>query len=236
MWYRNTFNKTALRKHSLNVDLHIHALEDPQSNMDAYYQAQYIHINDILSSAIIKGLDIIGIVSRHSFQPGLIANQIISEKNYDIIALGGVETDTNDGYHIIIYNAKTVPNNNESYERISERAHKEGGVVMVIQPSRRNVQKMNKMVGTEKAPDFIEMFNDITQGGYSKAFVDTSPSSDFQIVMNSASRNARDLDKSVMMTRIPRKKLIEKGVIGEEEGVDFTPSYLREENRGLLYS
>ena len=236
MWYKKSFLKFALRKHQLNTDLHIHSLEDSQTKGDLPQEYQYKHLLDILGSAILKGLDIIGIVSRHSFWPGELAKQIVRDNNYDIYVLSGKEVKIKDGFHVVVFNAKTLPNENESFEKICERAHKEGGIVMVIQPSRRQVQKLNKLLKKDKkkTTDFIEIFNDVTQGGYSKSFVDTGPDPGFQIVMNSAARNFQDLDKSVMMSRIPRDFFVKHGIIDKDTGVNFEPNYLRNENNGVI--
>jgi hypothetical protein len=219
--------KIALRKHSLNADLHIHALEDPQTGMDMPPEVQERHLIDICGSAILKGLDIIGIVSRNSYEPGELCKKIIQEKNYDLVCLSGIEIKSAEGLQVIVYNSKKIPQPGQIIEKICRIAHKNGGVVMAIQPSRRNVQKLNKLTEGTTAPDFIEIFNDITQGGYSKSFVDTSPNPQYQLLMNSASRNARDLDKSIMMSRIPRRLLIKKGILSEDQGVNYQPSYLQ---------
>ena len=230
-WYSQHMMKLALRKSSLNTDLHIHALDDPNTGMNAPNDVQYRHLLDILGSAILKGLDIIGIVSRNSYNPGILCKQIIQEKGYDIICLAGVEVESLEDIHIIIYDSNVLPKPGISIEQICRIAHKNGGIVMAIQPSRRNVQKLNNLVNTNSAPDFIEIFNDITQGGYSKSFVDTSPHPDFQLMMNSAARNARDLDKSMMVSRISRKFLVEKGILTDDEGVNFTPGYLQRQEQ-----
>lgn len=225
MWYG--MHKFALRKHALNADLHVHALDDAQTGQDAPEEAQRPHLLDILGSAMLKGLDVVGIVSRNNYWPGMLAKQIAKEKSFDISCFAGVETESSEGIHCVVYEAKSLPVHGESLKAICRRAHSEGGVVMVIQPSRRNTQRMNHMAGSDDAPDFIEIFNDTTLGGYSKAFVDTGPAEDFLLLMNSAARNARDLDESKMMSKIPRKVLVDRGVLTEDEGVDYEPPYLR---------
>ena len=233
-WYRMAKRRViALRKHNLNADLHIHSFEDPSSLQEGDAVSQRTHLQNICASAVLKGLDLIGIVSHSGFQPGLICKQIIKEKRYDLICLAGVEVSTSEGTNMIVFDAKTVPQNGDGFENICKRAHDEGGVVMAIQPNKRNMQKMNKVVGQPTAPDFIEVFNDITKGGYTNSFIDTSPDPEFQLMMDSASRNAGDLDKSVMMTSIPRTFLVERGVLGENDGVDYIPPYLQgiEENK-----
>jgi len=229
-WFSQSMLKYALRKHSLNADLHIHALEDPSTGMDADTDIQTRHLTDIIGSAILKGLDIIGIVSRNSMQPGYLAKQLIQQKNYDVFCLSGVEVETQEGVHMVVFDSKRVPPSGLSIEQTCMITHKNGGLVMAIQPNRRNIQRLNKLVGTDSAPDFIEIFNDVTQGGYNKSFVDTSADSEFQLLMNSAARNAKDLDKSMMTTRVPRKFLVEKGILQPEQGVDYKPPYLQQPN------
>jgi hypothetical protein len=229
MWYPR-MTREAIRKHALNADLHIHSLDDAQTGQDAAEEVQRPHLLDILGSAIVKGLDIVGIVSRNNFWPGQLAGQIAKERSYDITCLAGVEAKSAEGVHCIVYNATTVPTQGEPLTNICRRAHREGGIVMAIQPSRRNTQRMNHVAGSEAAPDMIEIFNDQTLGGYSKAFVDTGPDEAFLLVMNSAARNARDLDESKMMSKIPRKFLVERNILGDEEGVDYTPPYLRRQD------
>jgi len=229
-WFSQSMLKYALRKHSLNADLHIHALEDPSTGMDVDPALQARHLTDIIGSAILKGLDIIGIVSRNSMQPGYLAKQLIQQKNYDIFCLAGVEIHTQEGVHMVVFNSKRVPSSGLSIEQTCMITHRNGGIIMAIQPNRRNIQRLNKLVRTDSAPDFIEIFNDVTQGGYSKSFVDTSADPDFQLLMNSAARNAKDLDKSMIMTRVPRKFLVEKGVLQPEQGVGYKPPYLQQPN------
>lgn len=237
MWYSNYMKKLALRKNMLNVDLHIHALEDPNTGLDASYEYQYKHLIDILGSAILKGLDIIGIVSRYSDEPGEICSEIIKEKNYDIVNLSGIENKSSEGINVIIFNFNYLPKQKLSIERLCRLTHKEGGLVMAIQPSIRQVQIMNKLIGSSGAPDFIEIFNNVSQGGYSKSFVDTDPAPEFHLVMNSAARNAKDLDNSLLVSRIPRKFFVDKGILDQNQLVDFVPNYLNkynESNKGII--
>lgn len=228
-WYRssNKNKRFALRKHNLNVDLHIHAMEDPETGAMSDPATQRMHLQSICGSAILKGLDVIGIVSHNSFEPGNICKQIIQEKGYDLICLSGIEVTSAEGVNLVVFNSQTPPKNGDGFEAICQSAHSEGGVVLAIQPNKRNMQKMNKIVNQPTAPDFIEIFNDITKGGYTNSFIDASPDPEFQLTMNSASRNASELDTSVMMTSIPRDFLVDKGVIFDEQGVDYVPPYLQ---------
>lgn len=233
-WYRIAKREIlALRKNDLNADLHIHTYEDPSTGQEGDVVTQRMHLQSVCASAILKGIDIIGIVSHTSFQPGLICRQIIQEKGYDLACLAGVEIATAEGMNMIVFNAQTVPWNGDGFENICQRAHAEGGSILAIQPNKSNMKKMNKIVGQPTAPDFIEIFNDITGGGYSNAFIDIGPAPGFQLLMNSASKNASDLDKSVMITKIPRKFLVDRGIVAEDEGIDYVPPYLQGIEEGV---
>ena len=219
--------RTALRKHNLTADFHIHSCEDPSTEQEVDARFQRPHLKSVCSSAIMKGLDLIGIVSRINYDPGIMCKQIIAESGYDLVCLAGVEVETQEGLNLVVYDARSIPQNGISFQDVCRQAHQEGGVTMAIQPNRRNMQKMNSIVGTPDAPDFIEIFNDVTKGGYSNAFVDFEPDPEFQLLMNSAARNASEIDNSVMMTSIPRKTLIELGIVSEETGTNYIPPYLK---------
>ena len=216
----------ALRKHNLNADLHIHCLENPEAGTEGDLNQQAIYLRSICGAAVMKGLDIIGIVSHFSFEPGNICQHIIGEHDYDLHVMAGVEIKTAEGIPTIVYDAHTVPKNGEPIEQICQRAHQEGGSVMVIQPSKRNMQHLNKIAGQPISPDFIEMFNDMSRGGYAHTFVDVEASPEYHLVVNSAATNPQELDRSVMMTRIPRDFLTERGILVENQGVNYTPPYL----------
>lgn len=216
----------ALRKHNLNADLHIHCLENPEAGTEGDPNQQAIYMRSICGSAVMKGLDIIGIVSHVSFEPGNICQQIIGQHDYDLHVMAGVEAKSAEGIATIVYDAQTIPQNGEQIEQICQRAHQEGGTVMVIQPSKRNMQHLNKIAGRPTAPDFIEMYNDMAKGGYVHTFVDIDAAPEYHLVVNSAAKNPQELDRSVMMTRIPRDFLTEKGILVEDQGVNYTPPYL----------
>ena len=224
MWYE----RYALRKHHLNLDLHIHSLEDPATGADVQADLQERHVKDIIGSAIIRGLDIIGIVSRNSYDAGNLGKMVAQREQFDITVLSGIEIDTSEGLNLVVFDANPPPQPGGSFEDICTRAHSGGGIVMAIQPNRLNTQRLNKTAGYPSGPDFVEIYNDVTQGGYLKAFTDTGVDPEFIQLINSAARNANDLDTSEMMSRVPRKSLVEKGMLEEEEGVNYIPPYLRD--------
>jgi hypothetical protein len=142
-----------------------------------------------------------------------------------------VEISTAEGIHSVVYDAQTIPQNGEPIEQVCQRAHQEGGSVMVIQPSKRNMQHLNKIAGKPISPDFIEMFNDMGKSGYVNTFIDVEASPEYHLIVNSAAKNPMELDRSVMMTRIPRDFLTEKGVLVKDQGVNYTPPYLENVQR-----
>jgi len=216
----------ALRKHNLNVDFHIHCLSNPQTGLDAESNMQSMYMRSICGSAVMKGLDVIGIVSKVSFEPGYICQRLVGEHDYDLHVMAGVEVTSVERIHTVVFDSQTVPRDGEAIDQICQRAHQEGGSVMVIQPSKRNMQHLNDIAGQPTAPDFIEMFNDMGKGGYLHTFIDVEASPEYQLVVSSAAKNPQELDRSVMMTRIPRDLLTEKGILVEGQGVNYTPPYL----------
>ena len=231
MWYSHATRRvvTALRKNDLVADLHVHALEMDTGDglVEAPPEQQRGLLQDLIASAIVKGLDVIGIISHHSFIPGQIAQQIVAQKGYDIQVYAGKEANSLEKLDVVVYQAKTPPQDGEPFTTMCQRAHNEGGFVMAIQPTRRNAQRLNKVVGTPQAPDFVEIYNEATQGGYLKAFTDADLDSKYKIVMNSAAKTTRELEDSEMMSRIPRKMLVDLGVMKEDQGIDYVPSYLQ---------
>lgn len=230
-WYRSARAAHravyALRKHNLNVDLHIHCMADTDSGQDGPPRLQAIYMKSICGAAVMKGLDVIGIVSKNSFDPGRVCQQIAAQNQYDLAVLSGVEVKSSEGVSTVVFNATTVPIEGEPLQAMCKRAHAEGGIVMVIQPSKHNMQKVNEVAGTPDAPDMIEIYNDMAKSGYVHAFSDINAAPEFQLVVNSAAKSPQELDASVMMTRIPRDYFVEKGIIQEEQGVDYVPPYLR---------
>jgi len=232
MWFRDANRRviTALRKHNLIVDLHVHAAElvSPDGNIvEAPYDIQVRHVYDIITSAIQKSMDVVGIVGHDSFQPGEIAKKIVQENRYDLKIFSGVEVASSEKISVIVYEAQTIPKIGESIQNICYRAHKEHGFVMAVQPYGKQVHLLNKIVNTRYAPDFVEIYNEATYGGYIKAFIDSDIDKSYTLVINSAAKTPKEFLESEMMSRVPRKKFVELGVMTEDEGVNYIPNFIR---------
>jgi hypothetical protein len=74
--------------------------------------------------------------------------------------------------------------------------------------------------GSKYAPDGVEIYN-AKSGGYRDVDID------FPRFVNSGATSASDLDSSNVFTLMPRKTAQEMGLIKGDEGVDYTPKYLK---------
>jgi hypothetical protein len=74
--------------------------------------------------------------------------------------------------------------------------------------------------GSKFAPDGVEIFN-AKAGGYRDVDID------FPRFVNSGSTSANELDDSNVFTLIQRKTAQEMGFLQGDEGVDYTPKYLK---------
>ena len=85
-WYHIAKECTALRKNVLRVDLCVFI-----DNEEAFSNEDYLNstIKSILTSAIINGLDIVGILSPGSPTVGLKAKQMAQQQQMDIVVASG---------------------------------------------------------------------------------------------------------------------------------------------------
>lgn len=79
---------------------------------------------------------------------------------------------------------------------------------------------LNRLHGSKFAPDGVEIFN-LKSGGYRDVDID------FPRFVNSGATSANDLDDSNVFSLMERKTAQEMGLIQGEEGVEFTPKYLK---------
>lgn len=219
MWYSYCL-RTALRKHNLRVDLRVYPGDEEQPPS---YEEISSRLKSLLSSAIIKGLDIIGVVSRFGVQVGQTAQKIATENAIDIKVIPGQDYVTTDGYKAVFYNiAQDVPPN-KSYPEAAKTVKSQNGKILLYDMTKGHARALNKITGTEIAPDFIEIYN-----AHSSVFKDLGI--EFFEVVSSAARSGSELEQIPVYTEIPRKTLVDIGLLQEEEGAEYTPGYLREEN------
>lgn len=214
-WYRKI---VALRKHVMRVDLHVHA-GDLSDFKDEQIRNQ--SIKSILSAAVISGLDVIGIVAHDGPQIGLIAKQIALQEKYDLFVIPGHEYATTDKLRIIGLNIKEPIPAGLTYEQAAKWVHQQKGYVMVTDLTRRQSQLVNKLKGTDSAPDGIELYN--TAVGW---YMDLDIDEDYQQFMNSAAKSASNLENTNVYTLINRKELERTGLLPPGEGTDYVPKYL----------
>lgn len=216
MWYLK-FKKLSLRKHNLRVDLRVYPgdeLEMPEE------QELASKLKSLLSSSIIKGLDIIGITSRFGVKVGFFAKQLAEQNRIDIKVIPGQEYITADKYKAVFYNIQQDVPPGKMYMDAAKVVKSQGGKILLYDLSKSHARALNQIKGTQLAPDFVEIYN-----AHSSVFKDLDI--DFFEVISSAARSGSDLERIPVYTEIPRKKLVEIGLLQEEEGESYVPGYLR---------
>ncbi len=216
MWYLK-FKKISLRKHNLRVDLRVYPgdeLEMPEE------QELASKLKSLLSSSIIKGLDIIGITSRFGVQIGLFAKQLAEQNRIDIKVIPGQDYTTADKYKAVFYNIQQDIALGKMYMDAAKEVKAQGGKILLYDLSKSHARALNQIKETQLAPDFVEIYN-----AHSSVFKDLNI--DFFEVISSAARSGSDLESIPVYTEIPRKKLVDIGLLQEEEGESYVPGYLR---------
>ncbi len=215
-WYKTAKECLAIRKNVLRVDLCIFIDKEEQfANVD-YLDST---IKSILTSAIINGLDVIGILSADDPSVGLKANQMAVEQKMDIVVIPGQTYICRDNESIYVYKLQKPIPKNLTIDKACEFAHKQGGYVVVANVTKALGQKINRLQGSLFAPDAVEIFN-AKVGGYRDVDID------FPRFVSSGATSATELEENNVFTLVERKKAVEMGFIHEEQGVDYTPKYL----------
>ena len=216
-WYSNSKICTALRKHVLRVDLCIF-IDDEQAFSDPNYL--YSTIKSLLTASIIKGLDIVGILSKDTPSIGWKAVQMAQEQQMDLVVVPGQTYVCKDGEQLYIYKLKKPLNPGLTMAEASEIAHKQNGFVMAANVTKRQVQILDKLQGSLSAPDAVEIYNEKV-GGYKDQNID------FPKFISSGATSANELETVNVFTLLERKKAEELNLIGANQGIDYVPKYLR---------
>ena len=167
-WYKTAKECVAIRKNVLRVDLCIFIDKEEQfANVD-YLDST---IKSILTSAIINGLDIVGILSADDPSVGLKAQQMAIEQKMDIAVVPGQTYICRDKESLFIYRLTKPMPKNLTIDRACEYAHKQGGFVMATNVTKAIGQKINRLQGSLYAPDAVEVFN-AQVGGYRDIDID----------------------------------------------------------------
>ena len=177
-------------------------------------------IKSILTAAIIKGLDIIGILTANDPTVGWKAWQLAKTQQMDITVVPGFTYICQDGEELYIYKIRKKLSPRLPLSQACLEAHRLGGYVIASNVSKRQLQALEKLQGSENAPDAIEIYN-AKVGGYRDLGID------FPTFVSSGATSASDLEDSNVFTMIDRKKAEEIKLIAPEEGIDFEPKYLK---------
>lgn len=222
-WYKISKQCTALRKHVLRVDLCVFVDEETVYSNVTYLDST---IKSILTSAIIKGLDVIGILTKDNPAVGIKAVQMAKEQQMDIAVVSGQTYICRDNEELYIYKLqKSVPPS-MPIDEVCRYVHKLGGFVMATNMSKRKVQLLNKLQGSDSAPDAVEIFN-AKVGGYRDLDID------FPKFVSSGATSGSDLEDTNVFTFLDRKKAEELGFVQLNQGIDYVPKYLKP-NRGAI--
>lgn len=220
-WYKPDIIRTSLRKHQMRVDLRVYPgdmtkMVNPNDQVSA--------LKSMLTSAIIKGLDMVGIVSPSSPLTGWEASRIAKESGLDIYVAAGEDYICSDKFHLVVYNLKESMHLNLDVDKAIKYAHDRGGWVMAINVTKRQAQHLNKNKNTILAPDAIEIYNDVS-GGYMDVDVE------YPRFVSSASDSPNALEKSKTYTLIHRRDMEATGLLPEGEGSEFIPQYLQKHDK-----
>jgi hypothetical protein len=216
-WYHIAKECTALRKNVLRVDLCVFIDKEEAFSNEDYLNST---IKSILTSAIINGLDIVGVLSPDAPYVGLKAKQMALQQQMDLVVVAGQTYICSGKEELYIYNlSKPVPRN-LSIDKACGYAHDNNGFVLATNVNSKLAPVLNRLQGSKFAPDGVEIFN-AKSGGYRDVDID------FPRFVNSGSTSANELDDSNVFTLMQRKTAQEMGLIQGDQGVDFTPKYLR---------
>ena len=189
---------------------------------EAFSNEDYLNstIKSILTSAIINGLDIVGILSPDAPYVGLKAKQMAQQQQMDLVVVSGQTYKCSGKEELYIYNLlKPVPMN-LSIDKACGYVHDNNGFVLATNVNSKLAMTLNRLQGSKFAPDGVEIFN-AKSGGYRDVDID------FPRFVNSGSTSANELDDSNVFTLMQRKTAQEMGFLQGDEGVDFTPKYLK---------
>lgn len=215
MWYKRLV--TSLRKHVLRVDLHTHVGESADFNNENDIISA---IRSMLASAVYKGLDVIGIVSHDGPFIGQKAQQLVQEDGIDLYVVAGEEYFSTDNVRMIIFHLKEKMPPNLSSEQAITYAHQNRAFVLIINATKRSLQRLNKLQGTAAAPDAVEAY-DATIGSYRD--IDT----EYPTFASTAAKSSRDMDSLNIYTLIDRGDLEKMGLLPEHYGENYEPKYLQ---------
>ncbi|HEX7574816.1 MAG TPA: PHP domain-containing protein [Candidatus Methanoperedens sp.] len=129
----------------MRFDLHIHSNHSPDSGLD---------VDDILRTAVKKGLDGIAICDHDTLTGSFHARKRVIYLNLPLLVLPAVEVSTNRGHLIVLGVRKNIPSGLDPKETI-KIAKQIGGVVIAAHPFKK--RSIGNVDGLDV--DAIETFN-----------------------------------------------------------------------------
>jgi hypothetical protein len=151
VWYTQ-FLKTSLRKHNLRVDLRVYTGEELEPPNTQEIQAK---LKSILSSAIIKGLDVVGIVSKFGIEVGITGKQVAEQSHIDIKVLPGQDYKSADGFNVVFFNLQQNIQPNLNIQQAITMCKRQGGKVMLYDLSRGQAKAIEHWHDQPFAPDLV---------------------------------------------------------------------------------
>ena len=203
----------------MRVDLRIYA-GDPNQFTNA--NEALSQVKSLLTAAIIKGLDMIGIVAPNTPTLGWQAQQLAKENQMDIWVVPGEEYLCADKILLFVYLLKESMPPNLPFEQAIAHAHQNSGFVMAANLSKRHSQQLASVAGTASAPDAIELYCEAT-GSYQDNKTDPS----YTCFVSSGAKSANEIENSTAFTLVNRKDIEALGLLPENEGTEYIPPYLK---------
>ena len=166
-----------------------------------------------------KGLDIIGILTPNNSAIGYRAAQIAKEQQVDITVVPGQTYLCAEKEELYVYKYTEPLPVGLTIDKVCKIVHDANGFVVASNISKRKAQTLDKLQGSEYAPDAVEIFN-AKVGGYRDLNID------FPKFVSSGATSATDLENTNVFTLLDRKDAEEMKLLQPEEGIDFVPKYL----------
>lgn len=216
-WYKIARECVSIRKNVLRADMCVF-IDDEK----AFANTSFLNstIKSILTSAIIKGLDIVGILTNSSPSVGIKAQKMAIEQQMDIVVVPGQTYTCSGKEQLYVYKLNKPLPPNLSIDKACEFAHKNNGFVIASNVSKRQADVLERLQGSAYAPDAVEIFNAKT-GGYRNLDIEY-----FKFVSSGAT-SANDLENLNVFTLLERKEAVEMKLVDENTGVDYVPKYLK---------
>jgi predicted metal-dependent phosphoesterase TrpH len=217
VWF-NSFIKEALRKHNLRVDLRVYPGEEISPPTQQELPSK---LKSLMTSAIVKGLDVLGVVSKYGTAIGKQAQQIAKNNQLDIKVIAGQDYISSDGVKAVFYNLTQDISESLPIQEAIKKVKEQKGKVMLYDLSRSVAKSISSWQSTPYEPDLVEIYN-----AHSKAYKDLDI--DYPRVISSAARSGSELENTPVYSELPRKRLEGFGLLDEAEGIEYTPGYLQE--------